>query len=91
LCDCRKPHPKFLQQAAEEFLLDLPHCYMVGDRASDIQTGINAGTKTVLVLTGAGRDVMNSRSVAPDFVASDIAGAADWIVADSAAHRQPRS
>ena len=35
--------------AAREYGLDLSRCFMVGDRESDIQAGINAGTRTILV------------------------------------------
>lgn len=51
-CDCRKPKPKLLLDAAREFNLDLANSWMVGDRVSDVMTGINAGTKTILVKSG---------------------------------------
>ncbi len=50
-CDCRKPKPTMLLQAAKEFGIDLPGSYMVGDRGSDIIAGENTGTKTILVET----------------------------------------
>lgn len=50
-CDCRKPSPKMLLAALEEFNLEPQNIYMVGDRESDINAGINAGTKTILVQT----------------------------------------
>lgn len=79
-CDCRKPKPKFLLDAAREHRLDLSRCFMVGDRLTDIQAGINAGTRTILVLTGAGRDTLAKQEVKPDFVAEDIQAAAIWIL-----------
>lgn len=51
-CDCRKPKPKLLLDAATEFDIDLKESWMVGDRPSDVMTGVNAGTKTILVKTG---------------------------------------
>lgn len=51
-CDCRKPKPKMLQDAAREYDIDLGSSYMIGDRLSDVETGINAGTKTILVKSG---------------------------------------
>jgi len=51
-CDCRKPKPKLLQDAAKEFDIDLASSWMIGDRPSDIMTGVNAGTQTILVKTG---------------------------------------
>jgi D-glycero-D-manno-heptose 1,7-bisphosphate phosphatase len=51
-CECRKPKPKLLFDAAKEYGIDLANSWMIGDRPSDIMTGVNAGTKTILVLTG---------------------------------------
>lgn len=51
-CSCRKPQPKMLLEAAEDFDIDLANSYMIGDRQSDIMAGVNAGTKTILVKTG---------------------------------------
>jgi D-glycero-D-manno-heptose 1,7-bisphosphate phosphatase len=79
-CDCRKPKPKFLLEAAREYGLDLSRCFMIGDRPSDLQAGINAGTKTILVLTGAGRDTAAKADVNADFVAEDVGEAATWIL-----------
>jgi D-glycero-D-manno-heptose 1,7-bisphosphate phosphatase len=52
-CECRKPKPKMLLDAAEKYDIDLANSYMVGDRPSDVEAGINAGTKTILVRSGA--------------------------------------
>jgi D-glycero-D-manno-heptose 1,7-bisphosphate phosphatase len=79
-CECRKPRPKFLREAADEFGLDLSRCFMVGDRSSDIQAGINAGTKTILVMTGVGRETLAKAEAKPDYVADDIDAASDWIL-----------
>jgi D-glycero-D-manno-heptose 1,7-bisphosphate phosphatase len=79
-CECRKPKPKFLLDAAREYGLDLSRCFMVGDRASDIQAGINAGVPTILVLTGVGRQTLAKGEVKPDHVAEDIGAAAAWIL-----------
>jgi histidinol-phosphate phosphatase family protein len=51
-CSCRKPKPKLLVDASKEYGIELHSSWMVGDRPSDIQTGVNAGTRTVLVKTG---------------------------------------
>ena len=79
-CDCRKPKPKFLRDAAETYRLELPLCYMVGDRASDIAAGENAGAKTVLVLTGAGQATLSQGESEPDHVASTLTACADWVL-----------
>ena len=51
-CNCRKPQPTLLLQAAKEFNIDLASSWMIGDRPSDVLTGVNAGTKTILTKTG---------------------------------------
>jgi D-glycero-D-manno-heptose 1,7-bisphosphate phosphatase len=51
-CDCRKPKPKLLLDAAKDYAIDLTASWMVGDRPTDVMTGVNAGTRTVLVRTG---------------------------------------
>ena len=74
-CECRKPKPGLLQQAAKEFDVNLSHSYLVGDRLVDIQTGRAAGTTNVLVLTGYGRrEYEASRKNDPgiDYVAQDL-------------------
>lgn len=51
-CDCRKPQPKFILDAAKEFNVDLAESWMIGDRSTDVLAGKRAGTKTILVQTG---------------------------------------
>lgn len=51
-CDCRKPKPGMLLKAATDFNIDLSRSWMVGDGENDIQAGINAGCKTVLLSNG---------------------------------------
>lgn len=56
-CECRKPKTGMLVEAAEKYNIDLSRSWYIGDTTTDIQTGVNAGMRTVLVKTGeAGRD-----------------------------------
>ncbi len=48
-CDCRKPKPGMLLQAAYDFNIDLRSSWMIGDGKNDILAGINAGCRTALV------------------------------------------
>jgi D,D-heptose 1,7-bisphosphate phosphatase len=48
-CDCRKPSPGLLIQAAKELHLDLAKSYMVGDGVTDILAGNNAGATAILI------------------------------------------
>ncbi len=42
-CECRKPRPGMILQAANEFNLDLAKCVLIGDKESDLQAGRKAG------------------------------------------------
>ena len=44
-CDCRKPKPGLLQQAAKDFNIDLSESYMIGDSHRDVEAGEYAGVK----------------------------------------------
>ena len=54
-CDCRKPKPGMILNAARDLSLDLSRSFTVGDRWRDIEMGVAAGTKGVLVETGYGK------------------------------------
>ena len=56
LCNCRKPAPGMLLEAAQTLELDLRSSWMVGDSDIDIQAGKSAGCKTARVL-GAGEKI----------------------------------
>lgn len=48
-CECRKPKPGMLIQAAKDYNIDLSQSWMVGDSENDIKAGEAAGCKTELV------------------------------------------
>ncbi len=48
-CDCRKPKPGMLLQAAKEYNIDLSESWIVGDGENDIKAGKAAGCNTALV------------------------------------------
>ncbi len=84
-CDCRKPRPGLLLQAARELGLDLAASWLIGDRLLDIETAQAAGAGSVLVLTGYGRGeldyVLPTSAVRPDHVADDLLAAVRWVLA----------
>jgi len=49
VCDCRKPKPGLLLEAAREHRSDLARSYFVGDGLIDVKAGRSAGCKTILV------------------------------------------
>ena len=48
-CDCRKPKPGMLLNAAKDYNIDLSKSWMVGDGENDVKAGIAAGCKTALI------------------------------------------
>ena len=48
----RKPSPKFIHEMIAKYALDPAQCAMVGDRASDVEAGLNAGIRAIAVGTG---------------------------------------
>ena len=48
-CDCRKPKPGMLLQAARDLNIDLSNSWMIGDSLSDIEAGRRAGCNAILL------------------------------------------
>jgi D-glycero-D-manno-heptose 1,7-bisphosphate phosphatase len=48
-CECRKPSPGMIHQAAMDLHLDLNHSFMVGDKLSDVEAGQQAGCRSFLL------------------------------------------
>ena len=60
-CDCRKPKPGMLLEAARDHHLDLSRSWLIGDRIVDIAAARGAGVRGLLVRTGhAGNDAVTS-------------------------------
>lgn len=45
-CSCRKPKPGLILEAADDFKIDLPSSWMLGDSDSDLEAGSEVGCKT---------------------------------------------
>ena len=88
-CDCRKPRPGLLHQAAADLGLDLAASVMIGDKLSDVAAGHTVGAAGVLVLTGYGLGEWEYHAhrgaVKPDHVAEDLLDAVEWALARSTA------
>jgi len=88
-CECRKPKPGMLLQAAKELHLDLERSFMVGDTTSDIVAGNDAGCTTILVETGhAGKD--GKHAATPDLICRSLEEAADAILKKDGASQHAR-
>ena len=68
-CSCRKPETGMIDRAAEDFNIERPGSYMVGDSFRDIECGRRAGLITIGVMTGDGcKDLKDP----PDHMARDL-------------------
>jgi D-glycero-D-manno-heptose 1,7-bisphosphate phosphatase len=78
-CDCRKPKPGLLLQAAEALSIDLHQSIMVGDAVTDVLAGRAAQvSRTALVRTGRGAQEEGLSELAklgPLLVYNDLAAA----------------
>lgn len=74
ICACRKPKPGLILQAAKDHFIDLPKSWMIGDGINDIQAGLKAGCKTILI----GRmkcdlcKILEDEGARPDFIAANL-------------------
>jgi D-glycero-D-manno-heptose 1,7-bisphosphate phosphatase len=83
-CSCRKPQPGMILKAASEHDIDLGASFMIGDSEKDVIAGRAAGCRTVLVMTGhVGSKGSMDDGCDPDYVAQDLAEAAEWVLASS--------
>lgn len=80
-CDCRKPKPGLILQAAKEHQIDLGNSWMIGDSVVDVAAGKAAGVRTIL-LAGSGNGSRDEAriSVVPDFQAQNLDEAISIVV-----------
>jgi histidinol-phosphate phosphatase family protein len=78
-CACRKPEPGMLLSASEQWNIDLPSSYMVGDNERDILAGKNAGCRTIGVRSGKG---LKNATQIPDYIFENLSEAATFITQD---------
>lgn len=80
-CECRKPKPGLLLQAAKDMDIDLSKSWMIGDGLTDVKAGKSAGCKTILL----GRmkcelcRLMDEMDAHPDFIAPNLLEAANLV------------
>jgi D,D-heptose 1,7-bisphosphate phosphatase len=83
--ECRKPSPKMIFEAAKEWNITLSESYVVGDAAVDVECGINAGIKTVLIKTTLSDEEishLNNQGKIPTFIADNFSDACNFILKD---------
>lgn len=72
-CDCRKPAPGLLLQAARELDFEPASAVVIGDKESDVQLGKRVGARAILI---AGNTVATGTRTHADFVVEGLADAA---------------
>ena len=77
-CRCRKPATRMIDRACEELALGAEDAFVIGDKLCDIALGRAVGAATILVRTGYGSQYSDD-AVQPDYVATDLAEAAEMI------------
>jgi D-glycero-D-manno-heptose 1,7-bisphosphate phosphatase len=85
-CDCRKPLPGLLHQAATHFGRDLAGVPFVGDARRDLEAAVAAGAEPVLVRGGKGERTEAEGVPEGTAVFDDLAAFADyWLAREGAA------
>lgn len=78
-CDCRKPKPQMLLDAAQQLGLDLRNSWIIGDRWRDIDCGRAAGVRTIFIDWGYDEKLR----ALPDFTVTSFDAAAGIILAEA--------
>jgi D-glycero-D-manno-heptose 1,7-bisphosphate phosphatase len=85
-CDCRKPKPGLLYQAAEYLACGLQNMIVIGDSVRDLESAVAVGARPVLVRTGKGRAAEKLLMDHADFdnleVFDDLASAVDKLMSE---------
>ena len=87
-CECRKPRMGMIMKAADEWKLDIPSSFTIGDRMSDIAAGRSAGCRTILLETGRHLEppIESPEKIdamcQPDFICDDLPDAVDTILSE---------
>ena len=79
-CDCRKPAPGLLRRAAADRAVNLGDSWLVGDILDDVEAGVRAGCRTVLVDRGGETEWLLGPDRTPDLLVRDLHHAAAAIL-----------
>jgi len=76
-CNCRKPATGLIEQAVMELDIDVKHSWMIGDKLSDVQTGLNTGMKSILFRNHPSN---KEKEIQPDFQSDEWQPIVDYIL-----------
>ena len=79
-CDCRKPKPGLLLDAARKYEIDLSQSFLIGDRWRDVDAGAAAGCLALWIDRGYAERGPTHEAAAR---VHSLAEAAEWIIAHS--------
>lgn len=71
-CQCRKPKTGLVREAMDDFRIDLKRSVVIGDKITDIELGKRLGIKTIMVLTGQGREEVKKNKGLPDVIVNNL-------------------
>ncbi|MBD2091732.1 HAD family hydrolase [Microcoleus sp. FACHB-1515] len=80
-CDCRKPKPGMLLQAAKDHDIDLARSWFIGDILNDVEAGRTAGCRTILIDNGNETEWILKRSRLPNHIVANLTEAARIVTA----------
>jgi D-glycero-D-manno-heptose 1,7-bisphosphate phosphatase len=76
-CDCRKPRPGMILEAARRWNVDVEQSITVGDRWRDVEAGRSAGTRTVFINRGYAERTPKEK---PDLIVNELKECVPWII-----------
>lgn len=78
-CDCRKPAPRLVREAARMFDIDCSRSFVIGDKRSDVELAAAIGAVGILVLSGHGREHLDWARTHERLIAENMADAAQIV------------
>jgi len=85
-CECKKPKPGMLFEAARKYGLDLTKCAVIGDVGeADMPAAHRVGAIKILVRTGWGESSLKEyrhkwEDIEPDYIANNLGDAVNWLL-----------
>ncbi len=79
---CRKPSPQMVFKAAKELNIDLNNSFLIGDKVSDVECGINSGVNSILITNTISNVELNELKYSqksPNFITSNFLDAVNYI------------
>lgn len=82
-CECKKPKIKYIREIVDGWNVDINKSWVIGDHPSDILFGINAGSKTVYLISGHGKKhfhELEDEGIKPTMINSNFLNTAKKII-----------